>query len=75
MATTTVTVNDSTWTQVLDGEGFAICGASVLYSFHATAPTVGFPIDGGNQVNGAAGEILWAKSLAGDAGVSVSTLG
>lgn len=70
MATTTVSINDTTWTEVLNGEGFVICSASVIYSFHATAPTDSFPVDGGNQVNGISGQKLWAKSLSGTTGVS-----
>ena len=72
MATTTVTINNSTWTEVLDGAGFAICPAGVYYSFHATAPTASFFVDGGDQVNGTAGQKLWAKSISANATVSVS---
>ena len=75
MATSLITVNDTTWTQVLSGEGFAICGSALLYSFHATAPVASFPVPGGEQVNGAVDQILWAKSLGSDAGVSATTLG
>ena len=70
MATTTVAINDTTWTEVLDGAGFVICSAGALYSFHATAPTDQFFIEGGNQVNGIAGQKLWAKSIGATAGVS-----
>ncbi len=73
MATTTIGINDTTWTQVLDGDGFVICAAGVYYSFHATAPTDSFFIDGGDQVNGTTGQILWAKSIGATAGVSSST--
>ena len=72
MATTTVTINDTTWTEVLDGEGFVLCSAGVFYSFHATAPTGSFFVEGKNQVNGISGQKLWAKSIGGDAGVSSS---
>lgn len=70
MATTIVTINESTWTEVLDGAGFVICSAGAHYSFHATAPAASFFIEGGNQVNGIAGQKLWAKSIGGNAGVS-----
>lgn len=70
MATSTIGINDTTWTEVLDGEGFVICSAGVLYSFHATAPTDSFFVEGGSQVNGASGQILWAKSISATAGVS-----
>ena len=72
MATSTIAINSSTWTQVLSGEGFAICSAMVRYSFHATAPAASFEVKGGNQVNGATGQILWAKSIGATAGVSSS---
>lgn len=72
MATTSVSINNSTWTQVLDGAGFAICQAGVYYSFHATAPTAQFFVDGGNQVNGTAGQILWAKSISATSSVTVT---
>ncbi len=73
MATTTIGINDTTWTQVLDGEGFVICSAGAFYSFHATAPTDKFFVEGGNQINGAVGQVLWAKSIGLTAGVSSST--
>ena len=74
MATATIAINNITWTQVLYGEGFVICSAGALYSFHATAPVASFSIDGGQQVNGATGQILWAKSIGATSGVSVSPL-
>ncbi len=72
MATTTITIDETTWTEVLDGEGFVICAAGVHYSFHATAPTDSFFVRGSGQVNGIFGQKLWAKSIGGGSGVSSS---
>ena len=74
MATTTIAINDTTWTEVLDGEGFVICQAGANYSFHDTAPTDSFFVEGGHQVNGTTGEKLWAKSIGADAGVSSTSV-
>ena len=63
MATAYVEINNTTWTQVLDGEGFAICGVPVQYAFNTTATiTEFFTADAGVQVNSASGQILYAKS-------------
>ncbi len=72
MATTTIAINNTTWTEVLDGGGFVICSAGAYYSFHATAPTDSFFIGGGDQINGISGQKLWAKSIGATAGVSSS---
>jgi len=62
MATIEVEINNTTFTQVLDGEGFAICDSEALYAFGDTSPTVaGFRVNPANQVNGKDGHILWSK--------------
>ncbi len=61
-----ITVNDTTYTQVLDGIGFCISEAEVRYAFGATTPTDAdcFTLDPRAQINGIDGMILWAKAIA-----------
>lgn len=60
-----VTVNNTTFTEVLDGAGFCISEGEILYAFKATTPTNddSFKILPNKQVNGMAGKKLWAKCL------------
>lgn len=74
MATTTVEINSSTWTQVLSGAGFSICQGGTYYSFHPTAPTDQFYVPAGEQVNSIAGQILWAKAGSLENSVSSTSL-
>ena len=57
-----VAVNDTTWTEVLDGAGFCWSAANMQYSFTGDE-TETLRIDGGNQINSIAGKILYAKSF------------
>ena len=61
-----ITINNSTWTQVLDGAGFCISSAETEYAFNDVTPTVAdaFTISATEQINGLDGKILWAKAIA-----------
>lgn len=64
MATTAVTVNDKTWTQVLVGSGFVYCEERIQYAFSATAPTIrGNLLPKFSQMTGVSTQTLWAKSV------------
>jgi hypothetical protein len=64
MATTLVTVNSSTYTEVLDGAGFAYSESEIEYLFSATTPTGdGMNLSAREQITGAAGQVLWARSV------------
>ena len=57
-----ITINNSTWTQVLDGAGFCISSAETEYAFDDVADA--FTISATEQINGLDGKILWAKAIA-----------
>ena len=61
-----VAVNNSTFTEVLDGAGFCTSDATIEYEFGATQPsgTGSFLRNPRDQMNGAAGKKLWAKACA-----------
>ena len=65
MATTEKEINTSTYTEVLDGSGFAYCDTEVEYKFtdDASAPTGdGMVMNPRSQMTGMTGQKLWAKS-------------
>ena len=63
MATVNIPINNSTWTEVLSGEGFVISGLATHYAFNTSATiTDFFVVPANGQVNGAFGAILYAKS-------------
>lgn len=60
-----VPVNNTTYTEVLDGAGFCISDNEIKYAFGATTPTDddSFILNPRSQVNSAVGKKLWAKSV------------
>lgn len=63
MATTSIQINDTTWTEVLDGEGFVVAPAHVQYSFNSTdAITDFFQVPKKEPVHGTDGQKLYARS-------------
>ena len=60
-----ITVNDTSYTQVLDGAGFCISEVEMKYAFGATEPTDSdsFTLNARSQINGIDGKILWAKAV------------
>ena len=64
MATTEILLNNSTYTEVLDGEGFVYSAQELEYQFSPLQPTGrGFRIFARNQINGALGQKLWARAI------------
>lgn len=64
MATTTVEVNDSTYTLVLDGAGFLYSDQEIEYKDGPTQPTgKGNILNPRNQMYGMAGKKIWARSV------------
>lgn len=61
-----IAVNDTTYTEVLDGAGFCISDTEIKYAFGDTTPTDAdsFVLNPRNQINGMSGKKLWAKSVA-----------
>ncbi len=59
-----VTVNNTAYTEVLDGSGFCISDNEIKYAFGETTPTDedSFTLNPRNQINGTTGKKLWAKS-------------
>ncbi len=59
------TVNNTTFTEVLDGAGFCISDAEITYEFGDTQPTGAndFTLNPRSQINGTEGKKLWAKSV------------
>jgi len=70
MATTLVTVNSTTYTQVLSGAGFVYSESEIEYLFSATTPTGdGMNLSARDEMRSATGQVLWAKSVGFDTAI------
>ncbi|DAB41117.1 MAG TPA: hypothetical protein CFH81_02125 [Sulfurovum sp. UBA12169] len=64
MATSKIQIHDTTYTLILDGEGFAYAEQEVEYLFADIQPTGGgMVLSPRNQMNGTTGQKLWARSV------------
>lgn len=75
MATTNISVNTSTYTQVLSGAGFCYSEDEQEYIFAASQPasTVnGMNVSARSQITGTTGQILWSRCVGCDTSVVFS---
>jgi hypothetical protein len=73
MASVKVTINDTTYTMVLDGAGYIHTRCDMEYLFSDTEPTgIGMARLTGDEVSSIAGQVMWARSTDFKVGVVIS---